>query len=189
MPLILRIPMILALAATVCLGGVGPGRAQAVGPTEPASPTYKLGPGDKLRIITFGEQALSGEFFVAGSGKVAMPLIGEVQAGGLPISAFREQLETKLRAGYLNDPRVSVEILSYRPFYILGEVNKPGEYPYTTRLTVLNAVATANGFTYRANRKSVCIKSADAADENCQPLESDTAVRPGDTVRIKERFF
>ncbi len=82
-----------------------------------------------------------------------------------------------------------MEVLNYRPFYILGEVNKPGEYPYTNGLTVMNAVATAEGFTYRANTKRVFIKRADTSEEQEYPLNSTTPVAPGDTIRVAERFF
>lgn len=150
---------------------------------------YRLGSGDKIRVITFGEESLTGEFYVGGSGKVALPLVGEVDAKGLTPLEFQKAVETKLKDGYLKEPRVSVEVLNYRPFYILGEVTKPGEYPYTNGLTVLNAVATANGFTYRANTKRVFIKRADSPQEQEYPLTSMTAVAPGDTIRIAERFF
>lgn len=150
---------------------------------------YRLGAGDKIRVIVYGEDSLTGEFFVGGSGKVSLPLVGEVQATGLTIKEFQAEVTTSLQQGYLKDPKVSAEVLNYRPFYILGEVNKPGEYPYTNGLTVLNAVATANGFTYRANTKKVFIKRAGDAGEHEYPLTSVTAVAPGDTIRIAERFF
>jgi polysaccharide export outer membrane protein len=107
----------------------------------------------------------------------------------MTIPQFQKEVETALKNGYLKEPRVSVEVLNYRPFYILGEVTKPGEYPYTNGLTVQNAVATANGFTYRANTKKVFIKRADATEEREYPLTSNTQVAPGDTIRIAERFF
>jgi len=150
---------------------------------------YRLGAGDKIRVITFGEESLTGEFQVGGSGKVSLPLVGEVQAAGLTVAEFQKGVETALKDGYLREPRVSVEVLNYRPFYILGEVNKPGEYPYTNGLTVMNAVATAEGFTYRANMKKVFIKRADSEKEEPFPLTSTTPVAPGDTIRIAERFF
>ncbi len=152
-------------------------------------PEYKLGPADKLRVNVFGEEALTGEFLVGGSGKVSLPLIGEVQAAGLTIAQFQEEIATALRQGYINEPRVSAEVLNYRPFYILGEVNKPGEYPYTNNLTVLNAVATAEGFTYRADTRRVYIKRTDSSAEQVYPLNAVTQVAPGDTIRIGERFF
>lgn len=154
-----------------------------------AATGYRLGAGDKLRVITFGEQSLTGDFQVGSTGKIALPLIGEIQAAGLTTPEFQREVEATLRAGYMKEPRVSVEVLNYRPFYILGEVARPGEYPYTNGLTVLNAVATANGFTYRANKRRVFIKRADGVKEEAYPLTSNTQVAPGDTVRIGERFF
>ena len=151
---------------------------------------YKLGAGDKVRIIVFGESDLTGEFDVPGGvGTISFPLIGDVQAGGLTVGELQAEIEAKLKDGYLKDPRVSIEVLNYRPFYILGEVTKPGEYPYTNGLTVLNAVATANGFTYRADTRHVFIKRANDPVEHEYPLTSDIPVAPGDTIRIKERFF
>ena len=187
-----RFMSLLALAALVCGAAVAPGGARAQ-EGEPAEvrviPDYRLGSGDKIRVITFGEEALTGEFFVGGSGNVSLPLIGEVRAEGLSIPEFQAAVETSLKDGYLKDPRVSVEVLNYRPFYILGEVETPGEYPYTNGLSVLNAVATAGGFTYRANTRRVFIKRTDSGEEREYPLSPLTPVAPGDTIRITERFF
>lgn len=158
-------------------------------PAERVIPEYRLGAGDKVRVIVFGEEALTGEFFVSGSGKVSFPLIGEIPASGSTIQEFQGAIAAKLSDGYLKEPRVSAEVLNYRPFYILGEVNKPGEYPYTNSLTVMNAVATAQGFTYRADTKKVYVKRATDASEQSYPLTSTTPVAPGDTIRIGERFF
>jgi protein involved in polysaccharide export with SLBB domain len=168
------------------------------GSVTPASQTlipgghveYRLGSGDKLRISVFGEDTLSGEFLVpGGAGLIAFPLIGDVQAAGLTVNELQAEIESKLKPDYLKDPHVSIEVLNYRPFYILGEVMKPGEYPYTSGLTVLNAVATANGFTYRANTHKVYIKRANSTKEKQYPLDATTVVQPGDTIRIGERFF
>ena len=152
-------------------------------------PEYRLGAADKVRVNVFGEEALTGEFLVGGSGKISLPLIGEVQAAGLTIAELQQEIAKALSQGYINEPRVSAEVLNYRPFYILGEVNKPGEYPYTNNLTVLNAVATAEGFTYRADTRRVYIKRADGVGEQAFPLNTATQVAPGDTIRIGERFF
>jgi polysaccharide export outer membrane protein len=181
----------LALTATISpasgsLGFASPATAQT--PTVNLA-DYRMGAGDKIRLIVFGEDALSGEFFVSGGGKVSLPLIGEIQASGLTVSAFQDEVRTALMEGYLKDPRVSAEILNYRPFYILGEVDKPGEYPYTNNLSVLNAVATAGGFTYRANKKRVFIKRSGETDEQSQALSPEVRVLPGDTIRIGERLF
>ena len=112
--------------------------------------SYRLGSGDRVRIMIYREDDLSGEFEVDGSGAISLPLVGEVKAAGLNLREFEETVADAYRDGYLVDPRVSVEVLNYRPFYILGEVKNPGKYPYVSGITVLNAVAMAGGFTYRA---------------------------------------
>ncbi len=150
---------------------------------------YRLGSGDKVQITTFGEPTLSGAFDVNGSGMVDIPLVGQVKAAGLTTVEFGHSVESALRDGFLKDPKVSIEVMNYRPFYILGEVSKPGEYPYTNGLTVMNAVATANGFTYRADTHRVFIKRANDPIEHQVELTTLTTVEPGDTIRIKERYF
>lgn len=182
----------LVAASLVILLGAGMPRAWAADGAEATRvvPEYRLGANDKIRVITFGEDSLTGEFFIGGGGKVALPLIGDVQAAGLTIPEFSRKVEQALKDGeFIKDPQVSVEVLTYRPFYILGEVQKPGEYPYSNGLTVLNAVATANGFTYRANTKKVFIKRQDSQQEQEFPLTTSLPVAPGDTIRIAERFF
>lgn len=172
------------------------GVANAQVGSEPAPVTggaqeidYLLGPGDKVRVTVYGEESLSGEFFVAGSGLMSLPLIGEIKAGGMTVGQFQTAVQDKLKDGYLKDPRVSAEVLTFRPFYILGEVEKPGTYPYTSGLTVQNAVATAGGFTYRADKKNVYIKRNGETSEVKGELKPSTLVAPGDTIRIGERFF
>jgi polysaccharide export outer membrane protein len=160
-----------------------------VAATTSASVDYVLGPADKVRITVYGEPALTAEYFVSSSGTVNIPLAGDVQAAGKTLSVFRDNVVKSLQDGYLKDPKVSVEVLTFRPFYILGEVVKPGQYAYTTGLTVFNAVATAGGFTYRANTRKVLIKRANDGGEQAYPLTSQTTIAPGDTIRIPERFF
>ena len=150
---------------------------------------YRLASADKVRIAVFGEDALSGEFVVNAEGKVALPLIGEVQAAGLTVAQLQDAVTQALSQGYLNQPRVTAQVLTYRPIYILGEVNRPGEYPYVPDLTALNAVATAQGFTYRANTRRIFVRRAGSQTEEPQPLTADTRVSPGDTLRIGERYF
>jgi polysaccharide export outer membrane protein len=186
------ISLTLGFAATAQTPAVSPGASSAPSapPTASDLTEYVLGAGDKVRINVFGEDTLSGEFLVpGGAGTIGFPLIGDVQAGGLTVDQLQTEIEAKLRDGYLKDPHVSIEVLNYRPFYILGEVMKPGEYPYTNGLTVLNAVATANGFTYRADTRKVYIKRANDPQEVAYPLKTTTPVEPGDTIRIGERFF
>ena len=126
---------------------------------------YKLGGGDELRVTVFGEPELSGEYVLDGTGTISLPLIGQISALDLTISEFQSAVEARYADGYLRAPRVNAEVMNYRPFYILGEVRSPGEYPYADGLTVLNAIATAGGFTYRANENVILIKSADDAEE------------------------
>jgi polysaccharide export outer membrane protein len=178
----------------VCFLGTAAFAQSAVGAAAPSpiagQAEYRLGTGDKLKISVFGEETLSGEFVISGGpGTISFPLIGDVKAAGLTLTELRSAIESELKPDYLKDPHVSIEVLNYRPFYILGEVAKPGEYPYSNGLTVLNAVATANGFTDRANTRNVYIKRAGASSELQMRLDATTLVEPGDTVRIGERFF
>jgi polysaccharide export outer membrane protein len=170
--------------------------APAVAVESPATasaaeaPAYILGTGDKIRITVFGEPKLDGEYVVSSTGVVSFPLIGNIQARGLTVEAMQEDIRSKLAAGYLKDPRVSTEVLNYRPFYILGEINKPGEYPFVNGITVQQAVAMAGGFSYRANTRRVFIKRA--LDTSERPVEIKgvaVTLSPGDTIRVGERFF
>jgi protein involved in polysaccharide export with SLBB domain len=177
----------LSFAVTACARGPLPS-AETVGQQRELG-EYRLGAGDKLRVTVFGEEQLTGEYSVGSNGVLSMPLIGGVQAGGLTLGEFANAVQESLAKGFLQNPRVSVEVLNFRPFYILGEVNNPGEYPYTANLTVLNAVARAGGYTYRANTRKVYIKRADEPNEQEYALSASTMVAPGDTIRIGERFF
>ena len=154
---------------------------------ELANDGYRLGTGDKIRVIVFGEQELSGDYEVDSSGYLRLPLIGQVQAAGYSLREFEDAIKIKLEEGYLKDPRVSVEVVNYRPFYIIGEVASPGQYPYVNGMTVLNAVALAGGFTYRARKSTVYIRNGNEEDET--PADQTTKIRPGDIIRVGERFF
>lgn len=154
-----------------------------------AGPGYRLGAGDRVRIVVFGQPDLSGEFHLDGAGQISMPLIKTVDAEGLGASELERRIAEKLSPGYLKDPRVSVEILSYRPFYIVGEVNAPGSYPYVSGMTAINAVALAGGFTYRANESSFEIRRGEEGSAQELDATPDTVVEPGDVIRIKERWF
>jgi protein involved in polysaccharide export with SLBB domain len=150
---------------------------------------YQLGVGDRLRVLVYDEATLSGEFAVNSDGNLSLPLIGEVPAREKRVGDVRRDVEAKLANGYLINPRVSMEVLTFRPFYILGEVKAPGQYPYTVGLTLSGAVARAEGFTYRANQKRVFVKSAGQADEREVTITASTPVNPGDVIRVTERFF
>ncbi|MFN4185382.1 MAG: polysaccharide biosynthesis/export family protein [Hyphomonas sp.] len=151
--------------------------------------SYALGSSDRLRVTVFGHPTLSGEFEVDGSGSISMPLIGTIRAIGLSTIELENAIAETLSDGYVLNPRVSAEVINYRPYYILGEVGRPGEYPYTSGLTVQNAVAAAGGFTYRANKRAVYIKGIDTDQEIAYDLTPSTVVKPGDTIRIGERIF
>ncbi len=163
------------------------------GPANPperfSEEAYRLGGGDQIRLIVFGEEDLSGEFVVDGEGFVSLPLVGEVRAGGYTLREFEQEVVVALSQGYLRDPRVSAEVLNFRPFYIIGEVEDGGEYPFVQGMTVLNAVAVAGGYTYRADRRRVFITHANASGELEYNTERGAAVLPGDVIRVPERFF
>lgn len=150
---------------------------------------YKLGTGDEVKITVFGEPDLSGTFVVDGQGTITMSLIGQVEVVNLSVTETSRTLEQRLKDGWLRDPKVTAELVKGRPYYILGEVNKPGEYPFVSGLTVMNAIASAGDFTYRADKGRILVKSADSPNEREVELTPTTAVRPGDTIRIRERFF
>ncbi len=186
----------LSLLSAVILMLAAPAWSQKASAQEPDQAAvddvvsaYRLADADKVRVSVFGEPALTGEFSVGENGGVSLPLIGVVPARGLTLMEFEAAVTSALRDGFLNDPRVRVEMLSYRPIYILGEVNTPGEYPYTPGLSVLNVVAMAGGFTYRANQRSILIKRATADAEQAYRLTPTSHVAPGDIVRIRERYF
>ncbi len=181
--IILCVASLMGLAQTVY--------AQSSPATPPALDVerYELGSGDKIRVIVYGEEDLSGEFELDGTGIVALPLIGPVNIGGRDLAIAEQLISAKLADGYLVNPRVSIEVLNYRPFYILGEVKKPGSYPYVNSMTVLNAIALASGFTYRANEKKIVITRRVDGVETKITVEDTTLVLPGDIIRVPERFF
>ena len=150
---------------------------------------YQLGSGDKVRVVVFGEDNLGGDYDVDGTGMVRLPLIGQVKAGGLTVRDFEGEIKAKLDDGFMKDAKVSVAVVTYRPFYIIGEVNKPGEYPYVNDMSILNAIALAGGYTYRANDTEVYIQRNGQSKEKSFPADQTTKVQPGDIVRVPERFF
>jgi len=156
--------------------------------TTPAQ-TYILAPNDRIRVKVFGEQDITGEYEVDSGGYVSIPLAGHVRAAGLTTRQVERAIVSALSKGIVRDPRVNVEIALYRPYYILGEVKKSGEYPYRVGLTVLDAVASAGGFTYRANEDKVYLRRSGSAAEEIHPLSAPVLVYPGDNIRIPERYF
>lgn len=158
-------------------------------PSDLPTYAYPLSGGDRVRVVVFGDPTLGGEFTIGGSGFISLPLIGEVDVRGLTSTQLQERIAARLADGYLKDPRVAIEVLSTRPFYILGEVNRPGQYPFANGLTVLAAVAQAGGYTYRAKTKRALIKHAGQDAETVYNVTATTLVEPGDTIRIRERWF
>ena len=180
------------LAACVPPSGPSPAlptpSAPAANTAELVSSTYRLGSGDRVKITVFRHEDLSGEFALDGAGNFAMPLIGEVQAYGVTTRELEARLQQKLQDGYLVEPQVSVEVLNYRPFYILGEVKTPGAYPYVNGMTVLNAVALAGGFSYRAKQSDFLLQRG-GSNSGSNEVQGDAALLPGDIVTVQERFF
>jgi len=162
---------------------------QPTGQSVDFQSAYRLGVGDKLRIIVFGEPDLTGEFDIDSTGVVAFPLIGQVGADGLTLREFERAVVAQLTEGYLRDPRVSAEVINFRPFTIIGEVNEPGEYPYRSGMNVLNAVAAAKGYSYRANQGWVFVTRAGEVSEKRLSVTHDASIYPGDIIRVPERFF
>ena len=150
---------------------------------------YNLGSGDQLRVTVFGHEDLSGDFLVEGTGLVSLPLIGAVPLGGKTVTQAEAEIIGALKPDYLKNPRVSVQVLNYRPFYIIGEVNSPGSYAYVSGMTVLEAVAIAGGFTYRAKEKEMTITRGSDADRQEAEAVPETLVLPGDVIEVPERFF
>jgi len=150
---------------------------------------YRLGVGDKLRIEVFGHPELSGEMVVNGAGNIVLPLVNDVSAVGLTTWELGERITGKLKPDYLVNPRVTVELLSYRPYYILGEVERAGSYPYVEGMTVLNAVALAGGFGDRAHRRKMTIERKYGNGRKKIRATPETRVEPGDIIVVKERFF
>ncbi len=161
---------------------------------QPAAATtsvaaYRLGSGDKVKVNVFGEADLSGEFLVGDNGRIDLPLIGAVQARGQTVTQFQNAVVARYSGGYLKDPKVSVSVLNYRPFFIQGEVGKGGEYPYKAGLTIQDAVAIAGGYTYRANTGKAYVRRAGQDQEVEIQTNQRVAINPGDIIRVPERFF
>ena len=188
--LCLLAPVLCAAVVAACSSPRPSSMVPVAGQAVPlADSAYKLDAGDKLRVIVFGEMDLGGEYEVDGSGFVRLPLIGQLRAGGLAVNELEDSMKAALEKGYLRDARVSVEVINYRPFYILGQVNRPGEYPYVNGMSVLNAVALAGGYTYRANEANVYLRRRGASEESLVPATQMTRVQPGDIITVRERFF
>jgi polysaccharide biosynthesis/export protein VpsN len=149
---------------------------------------YRLGAGDKLKVTVYNEGDLSGEYDVNDQGAIALPLIGRLTVAGKTTIETERLITEKYGANYLVDPRVSVEVLNYRPFFIIGEVKNPGSYPFVSGMTVLNAIALAGGYTPRGDQNDILVKRGNDAQAE-QRVSENSVVLPGDVIRVKQRFF
>jgi polysaccharide biosynthesis/export protein len=159
------------------------------GPAPGGDEPYTLDSGDRLRIVVFGQDGLSNTYIVDASGKITMPLIGAVSARGCTTGQLARAIADRLRNGYVREPHVAIEVETYRPFFILGEVLAPGQYPYVPNMTVETAVAIAGGFTPRAYRYDFVVSRSSMGVTARQKVPLIAPVRPGDTVTVSERWF
>ena len=181
---------ICAAAVAACQSAPLPTPQQVANAQAPSLDGYRLGTGDEIKVTVFDEPQLSGPFTVDGLGAITMNLAGQIEVKNLTLPEAQAAIEAKYRDGkILKNPRVTAEMVKGRPYYILGEVNKVGEYPFTSGLNVMNAITAAGGFTYRANQRIVMITSAADGIEREVQLTPTTPVHPGDRIRIKERLF
>jgi polysaccharide biosynthesis/export protein len=168
--------------------------AAAPGPSAYGAPgrydsAYHLDAGDRLRVVVYGQEGLTNTYAIDAAGSITMPLIGQVPARGRTTSGLAGEIAAKLRTGYIREPSVAVEIEAYRPFFILGEVAAPGQYPYVPNMTVESAVAIAGGFSPRAKRDMVTLTHTDANGSARYTVPLGTPMSPGDTVFVGERWF
>ena len=166
-----------------------PGRAYAAAPYAATGPSYSLDSGDKLRVTVFGQEGLTNSYTIDASGKINVPLIGAQPARGLTTQQLAGLITQRLKQGYVRDPSVSVEVEVYRPFFILGEVTTPGQYPYVANLTVEGAVAIAGGFSPRANKRTAELTRSTGPQQFRSEVPLNTPIKPGDTIVLKERWF
>jgi polysaccharide biosynthesis/export protein len=209
-----RLPIIAAMAALALSGCMGRTAPVAVAPQPSldaiayagpapvpvayAAPTpapvpydvpYHLDAGDRLRVVVYGQEGLTNTYLISAGGTITMPLIGAVPARGRTPQGLAAEISARLRNGFIREPSVAVEIESYRPFFILGEVQAPGQYPYVPNMTAESAVAIAGGFSPRARKDSVTITHTDAAGSSRVIMPPGTPISPGDTVLVGERWF
>jgi polysaccharide export outer membrane protein len=181
----------------IAYGAVQPVRAMDVQAT-PVPPVYayaasdepyRLDAGDRLRIVVYGQDGLTNTYAVDAGGSITMPLIGAVPARGLTPIQLAAAVTARLKKGYLREPYVAAEVETYRPFFILGEVTAPGQYPYVPNMTIESAVAIAGGFTPRAQRASIKLTRMGEAGTVQAVVPPGTLLKPGDTVVVAERWF
>jgi polysaccharide export outer membrane protein len=176
--------------AALSLTGTSVPSGQSFADLEATGSAYRLGANDRLRIVVYGQDKLSGEYLLGGDGSLAFPLVGQVSANAMTAKELESAISSKLEPEYFTNVNVSVEVLTRRPFYVLGEVQKPGSYPHSSKLNVLTAVATAGGYTFRARTTRFFIKRTDEHGKLYRlRATAETFVLPGDVVEVLERYF
>ncbi|HZE53372.1 MAG TPA: polysaccharide biosynthesis/export family protein [Bradyrhizobium sp.] len=185
-----------AISALRSSFAASPRAAYAPAPAVYAAPmpvvhdrAYRLDAGDKLRVVVYGQEGLTNTYAIDAGGSITMPLIGAVPARGRTPAGLAAEISGKLRNGYIREPSVAVEIETYRPFFILGEVAAPGQYPYVPNMSVESAVAIAGGFSPRAQRDRVTLTHTDNAGPSRTVVPLGTPLSPGDTILVGERWF
>lgn len=156
---------------------------------EQSGREYILGSGDVIRISLYGDDSFTGEYKISENNRISLPLVGAYDTNGKTISVLEQDITDILANGYYRDPRISANVVTYRPFYILGEVNKPGAYPYHAGLTLQQAVSIAGGYTYRANERKFKLQRTDSQEVHKVRMDPGIRLGPGDTVEIMERYF
>ena len=163
--------------------------AEAPTPTPVEDAAYKLGTGDQVIITVHNQDDLSGNFVVDGTGTISMSLIGAVDASGLTVSELEQRIVGLLRPDYLVNPRITVRVLHYRPYYLIGEVGRTGAFNYVQGMTYLTAIAIAGGYSYRAKKDVVFVIRGDDMDREEVKMDVDEKLQPGDIIRVAERRF
>jgi polysaccharide export outer membrane protein len=174
-------------AATALAGCSGAAKLPPV--VDAGERAYVLGPGDRLKISVFGREEASGDFTIGADGRVATPLVGELPAAGLTIDQLQNRYRNELQQGFYKEPKIAIEVLNYRPFFIMGEVKKPGSYPYSSGLSVLAAVAEAGGFTPHADRDLAIVERRTATGVMRGRATARSPVMPDDIIEIPESIF
>lgn len=189
-----RVASALALMVLAALGACSDGTTMGPGLDEQKIirsdlQSYRLGVGDKVRLNVFGEAELSGTFEISSAGQISLPLVGDIPAAGLDANGLRDTAAQRLSNGYLKNPKITVEVVGYRPIYVHGEVKSSGEFPFKNGLRLRDAIALAGGYTYRANQGYLVLARNGAKRETRINLPTEILVMPGDNIRVPERYF
>lgn len=186
-----RLQFCIVLLACMLVAGFWPSFSVAQEPVADtaAAEGYKLGPRDQIKVSVFNQADLTGDYVLDGDGRFSMPLIGTMSAAGLTPQELAARIVDRLKPDFLVNPRVSVEVSNYRPYFLIGEVKSTGSFPYVEGITYLTAIAVAGGYSYRAKKDIVYVTRAGAEESEELKLDVNDKVQPGDIIRVAERFF